>query len=48
LRLDLSSKEIAAITNQSIGGVETARTRLRKKLNLSNSTISTADYLKKY
>lgn len=36
LRLNLSSKEIAAITYTSIGTVKTARFRLRKKMNLSS------------
>jgi DNA-binding response OmpR family regulator/DNA-binding CsgD family transcriptional regulator len=36
LRLNLASKEIAAITYTSVGTVKTARFRLRKKMNLSN------------
>jgi DNA-binding CsgD family transcriptional regulator len=34
LRMNLSSKEIASLMNISIRGVEKARSRLRKKLNL--------------
>ena len=37
LRLNYSSKEIAEMLNISIRGVETARYRLRKKLNLSET-----------
>jgi len=35
LRLNLSTKEIAQLTGNSVRGVEVARYRLRKKLNLS-------------
>jgi tetratricopeptide (TPR) repeat protein len=38
LRLNLSSKEIAALLNVSLRGVETHRHRLRKKLSLSGDT----------
>jgi DNA-binding CsgD family transcriptional regulator len=38
IRMKLSSKEIAALMNNSLRGVEKARYRLRKKLNLSNET----------
>ncbi len=34
LKLEMSTKDIASITNMSTRGVETARLRLRKKLNL--------------
>jgi len=36
LRMDLSTKEIAALTNISTRGVEGSRYRLRKKMGLSN------------
>lgn len=37
LRLDMSSKEISEITNQSVRALETARSRMRKKLGLERS-----------
>jgi DNA-binding CsgD family transcriptional regulator len=45
LRLNMSSKEIAAITQQSVKSVEVARARLRKKLNLTNTTSNLVTYL---
>jgi tetratricopeptide (TPR) repeat protein len=48
LRLDMSSREISAITNQSIKSIETARTRLRKKMGLSNQKISLSDFLSQF
>jgi len=45
LKLDMSSKEISAITGQSTRSLEVARYRLRKKFNLSNSNISLVDFL---
>jgi len=43
--LNMSSKEIAAITQQSIKSVEVARARLRKKLNLTNTTSNLVTHL---
>jgi CheY-like chemotaxis protein/DNA-binding CsgD family transcriptional regulator len=37
LRLDMSSKEISEITKQSVRALETARSRMRKKLRLERS-----------
>ncbi len=37
LRLDMSSKEISEITQQSVRALETARSRMRKKLGLERS-----------
>lgn len=37
LRLDMSSKEISEITQQSVRALETARSRMRKKLGLDRS-----------
>lgn len=37
IRLNLSTKDICALTNQSVKSIEVARTRLRKKLNLNTS-----------
>jgi len=45
LVLNLSSKEIAQITGQDFKTVENARTRLRKKLNLTNTKIDLIAYL---
>lgn len=45
LRLNMSSKEIAAITKQSVKSVEVARARLRKKLNLTNTTSNLVTHL---
>lgn len=48
LRLDLTSKEIAAITSQNINSIETARTRLRKKLIPPNSELNLQEFLKQF
>jgi DNA-binding CsgD family transcriptional regulator len=45
LRLNLSTKDIAAITHQNLNSIDVARTRLRKKMNLSNKEISLVSYL---
>jgi DNA-binding CsgD family transcriptional regulator len=45
LRLNLSSKEIAALSNISVRAVEMGRYRLRKKLKIPFTT-SLIDYLK--
>ena len=45
LYLDLTSKEIALITGQSFKSVENARTRLRKKLDLTNEKVSLSNYM---
>ncbi len=45
LKLNLTSKEIAQITGQSLKSVENARTRLRKKLNITNSHTDLSVYL---
>jgi len=45
LRLHLSTKEIATIMHQNTASVEVARTRLRKKLNLSNTDINLVTFL---
>ena len=38
LRLNMTTKDISALTYQSIRSIETARTRLRKKLDISTDT----------
>ncbi|MDD4673662.1 MAG: tetratricopeptide repeat protein [Bacteroidales bacterium] len=45
LRLNMTTKEISAITFQSIKSIEVARTRLRKKLNLLNKDVNLVTYL---
>ncbi len=45
LRLDFSSKEISLITNQSPHSINIARTRLRKKLGLSNTDTNLSTFL---
>jgi DNA-binding CsgD family transcriptional regulator len=45
LRLDMTTKEIAVITGQSIRAIEIARTRLRKKLNLQETETSLFEHL---
>ncbi|MCG8579120.1 MAG: tetratricopeptide repeat protein [Bacteroidales bacterium] len=45
LRLNMSSKEIAAITHQNAKSIEVARARLRKKLNLTGTDTNLLAYL---
>ncbi|MCF8367784.1 MAG: tetratricopeptide repeat protein [Bacteroidales bacterium] len=45
IRLNLSTKEISALTHQNLNSIEVARTRLRKKLNISNREISLHRFL---
>lgn len=45
LRLNMTTKDIGAITGQSIRSIEVARTRLRKKLEISNQDISLVEFL---
>lgn len=45
LKLNLTSKEIAQITAQSSKSVENARTRLRKKLEITHSNTDLSTYL---
>jgi len=47
LRLNMTTKEICSITGQSIRSIEVARTRLRKKLNLTNSETGLIEFLSK-
>ena len=48
LRLNMTTREISAITNQSISSIETARSRLRKKLNISNKNIGLIKFLTQF
>ena len=45
LRMDMSTKEIATITGQSTKAIEVGRTRLRKKLELTNSGMGLNEFL---
>ncbi|HMI06424.1 MAG TPA: tetratricopeptide repeat protein [Flavobacterium sp.] len=45
LKLNLTTKEVARITGQSVKSLENARTRLRKKLQLTNTNQDLITYL---
>ena len=45
LRLNMTTKDISELTGQSISTLETARYRLRKKLNISNSQVNLIAFL---
>lgn len=45
LYLDLTTKEISQITGQSFKSIENARTRLRKKFDLTNERVNLSTYL---
>ena len=45
LRLNMTSKDIASITGQSIKSLEVARARLRKKLGITNQDINLVNFL---
>lgn len=45
LRLNMTSKDIASITGQSINSLETARYRLRKKLGITNQEVNLVTFL---
>ncbi|MEI7726215.1 MAG: hypothetical protein WCK09_13990 [Bacteroidota bacterium] len=45
LRLNLSTKEISQLTGQSIKTIEVARTRLRKKLGITDNEINLTAFL---
>jgi len=46
--LNLSTKEISQITGQSFKSVENARTRLRKKLKITNLGTDLTIYLSEF
>ncbi|MDL2227686.1 hypothetical protein LJC30_02225 [Odoribacter sp. OttesenSCG-928-L07] len=48
IKLNLNTKEIATITNLSPDSVRVARTRLRKKLNLTHSEIPLSTFFANY
>lgn len=45
LKLNMTSKDIASITGQSIKSLEVARARLRKKLGITNQDINLVNFL---
>lgn len=45
LKLNMTSKEISSVTGQSVRSIDVARTRLRKKLKLTNSEVNLVDFL---
>ena len=45
LKLNLTTKEISSITGQTVKSLENARTRLRKKLDLTNTNQNLNNYL---
>lgn len=45
LRMNMATKEISALTGQSTKAVEVARTRLRRKLGLTNTEVDLSEYL---
>ncbi len=48
LKLNMTTKDIAALTYLNFKSIEVARTRLRKKLNLTNSNLSFQEFFSKY
>lgn len=47
LKLNMTTKEIAAITHQNPNSIEVARTRMRKKMKLDNTEINLSNYMAK-
>jgi DNA-binding CsgD family transcriptional regulator len=48
LRLNMSTKDISAITYQSINSITVARSRLRKKLNIEGEDIHLVNFLMEF
>jgi len=48
LRLNMSSKEISAITHQSVKTIEVFRSRIRKKLDLTNTDVNLISFLNEF
>lgn len=48
LRLNMSTKDIAAITYQSVNSITVARSRLRKKLNIEGEDVNLTNFLAHY
>ncbi|HLP53585.1 MAG TPA: tetratricopeptide repeat protein [Fluviicola sp.] len=45
LRLNMSTKDISAITNQTVNSITVARSRLRKKLNIDGEDVHLINFL---
>ena len=45
LRMNMATKEIAAMTGQSVASIEKARNRLRKKLMITNQEVGLVEYI---
>jgi tetratricopeptide (TPR) repeat protein len=48
LKLKLNTKDIAYLTHNSIGSVETSRIRLRKKLGLVDKSLNLSNYISQF
>jgi len=48
VKMNMSSKEISNLLHLNTNSIETARSRIRKKLNLSNSDIKLSAFISKY
>lgn len=48
LRLNMSSKEISSITHQSVNTIEVLRSRIRKKLELTNTSVNLVTFLSEF
>lgn len=48
LRLNMSTKDIAAITYQSVNSITVARSRLRKKLNIEGEDVNLINFLAQF
>lgn len=48
LKMNMTTKDIAEITRQSISGINKARTRLRNKLGITGDGVSIQEFLSKY
>lgn len=48
LKMNMSTKDIASLTHQTLNSIEVARTRLRKKLNLNNTETDIVNFLACY
>jgi hypothetical protein len=44
----MSSKDIASLTGQRVGSLETARHRLRQKLGISNADVNLITFLSQF
>jgi DNA-binding CsgD family transcriptional regulator len=45
LRLNMSTKEISELTGQGVNALEIARTRLRKKLGITNTKTNLVSFI---